>query len=179
MSIQSPINSTFRFILAFMAGLFMISVYADDDMNCLVVQAPDGQGHAMYFWQYTFADGSHDLAMAKSLDSASADIKRVTFGGSKEQGCHYQMLAIAKGSSWGWHLAWFDRQKQVLYYARMDGAAWVSSPPKRLAIQAVTDVRMQIEQQQVSVTWRANGKSYQINSDDEGRTWGYPQEMNP
>jgi hypothetical protein len=89
------------------------------------------------------------------------------------------MLAIAKGSSWGWHLAWFDRQKQVLYYARMDGAAWVSSPPKRLAIQAVTDVRMQIEQQQVSVTWRANGKSYQINSDDEGRTWGYPQEMNP
>lgn len=153
--------------------------HAESGVDCPVSQALDEDGQPMYFWQHTFADGSHDLVMAKSMDGASADIKRVTFSESQEQGCHYQMLAIAKGGDWGWHLAWFDRQRQILYYTRMDGVAWVSSPPKRLATEAVADVRMQVERQKVSVSWRADGKSLQINSDDEGRSWGYPQEMNP
>lgn len=131
----------------------------------------------VYLWQHTFADGVQDLAMAKVRTGEALDVKRVTFGGSKAPGCHYQSLAIVRGGSWGWHLLWQDAGSAVLRYARMDGDAWVSSPTKKLSANArpaAPPVILPLEQQLWVVWYESDtgiNKIYAVFSDDEGRSW--------
>jgi len=78
---------------------------------------------------YEFEAGKYDLAML--LGEQAPEVKRISFSG-RESACAYQPLAVERGGNWGWHMVWQESDKG-LFYARMDGEAWVSSPKKRIA----------------------------------------------
>ena len=115
----------------------------------------------------SFEDGLRDLVIANT----SNEIRRVTF--NNNQSCVYQALAIAEGINekerWGWHLAWAD--KQNIYYARMDGEAWVSSVPKKIAAQNVSKLRFSQTKNLLTLNWQAADGAYSMQSNDEGRSW--------
>src|SRR5690349_3487806 len=103
-------------ILALIAtALFIPASYAEEVEGCAAAEAQNDSGQRMILWQHTFADGTHDLVMATSPNVTASGIKRVTFGGSTNDGCQYPALAIAHGDDWGWHLAWVNNNG--LYYA--------------------------------------------------------------
>ena len=133
--------------------------------GCAAAEVTDSQGAKFTFWQHQFADGARDLVMAQSL----TDLKRITF--NHTQSC-YQTLAIAEGQGWGWHLAWADAEK--VYYARMDGEAWVSSVPKKFAAQNVSELRFSQDKNVLTLSWQAADGIYSMQSDDEGRSWRVP-----
>jgi hypothetical protein len=86
-------------------------------------------------------------------------------------------LAFAQGGQneqyWGWHLLWAE--PQGLFYARMDGEAWVSSNPKRLSKLVPINPQFKLDGQNIIVTWQQveNGvtANMQALSSDEGRSW--------
>ena len=170
-------NAVSKLIAVIAAGFFALApiadVHADEIADCAAAQASDESGQPIYFWQHTFADGTHDLVMAASADAQPPEIKRVTYGGGKEAGCHYTGLALARGDDWGWHLAWAD--SRGLYYARMDGAAWVSSPSKRLSSSHIQQISLDISVSQVKLVWQEESggavKYFEAVSEDEGRSW--------
>lgn len=149
--------------------------------GCAMAETLDAQGEPVLLWQHRFEDGSYDLAMARARQGALGDIHRVTFGGGTAPACRYQGLAIARGGDWGWHLAWAQAEgegeagKPALRYARMDGAAWVSSPAKRFGGDSAHDPRLQVEGERVTLSWREmlDGKAIErsASSVDGGRSW--------
>ena len=157
-----------RFWLAFIL-LAATSTQAAELEGCAAAEVTDSHGQKITFWQHKFEDGARDLVIAQS----PSDLKRVTF--SHAQSC-YQTLAIAEGQNgkerWGWHLAWADAQK--LYYARMDGEAWVSSVPKKIAAENVHELRFNQDKNVLTLSWQAAGGEYYMQSDDEGRSWQAP-----
>lgn len=143
--------------------------------NCRVAGTRDANGQPVFFWQHTFTDGTRDLVMATSLEGRLQGIRRVTYDGSRSLGCHFPLLAIVRGGNWGWHLVWMRMNKGV-YYARMDGSAWVSSPPKRMSTDDVSHIELISLNNQVNLNWleiRNDGTSalHQLVSEDDGRTW--------
>ena len=176
MTSRMYLRSSARILALMSATLIFPAAYADESASCAVAQVKEESGQPMALWQHIFADGVHDLVMAPSSNASASDIKRITFGGSTEDGCHYSALAIARGVGWGWHLAWGN--SKGLYYARMDGVAWVSSPPKRLAEAGATMVELQTTGEQVALTWQAaSGQQYRAISADEGRSWDAAQKL--
>ena len=174
--------------MRFLLSLFLLlatGAQAAEVEGCAAATMTDSRGEKFTFWQHKFEDGTRDLVMT----NAKNDIKRVTFDkkpSDKSQTCAFQALAIAEGANekerWGWHLAWADAQK--IYYARMDGEAWVSSLPKKFAAQNVSELRFtQSEDSQaknlLTLSWQAADGAYQIQSDDEGRAWGTPIKSSP
>lgn len=154
------------------------------DRDCPRAEAKGDDGTQVEFRQYQFPDGTSDLILSYQTESGTTDIKRVTYGGGATDGCHYQSLAIVPGGGeqqWGWHLAWAG--KHGLRYARMDGNAWVSSPPKRLSGASVSDVRLQVNESELLLWWQEkNGDKtevYQAVSYDEGRNWESPRQFHP
>ena len=147
--------------------------------GCAIAQTTDADGEPVYLWQHAFEDGAHDLAMARTQQGSLLEIRRITFGGSTQQGCHYPQLAIARGGDWGWHLAWTLAQvppgKPALRYARMDGAAWVSSPAKRFGDAGAHDPALIVEGEKLTLRWLeaadAERKTRTAVSDDAGRNW--------
>ncbi len=142
--------------------------------NCLIVQAPLEITPPVTFTEIRFADGLWDLAILVGNDK-----HRVTFSlpikdQTKELICHYQSLAITPGindrEQWGWHLAWADNH--TIYYARMDGEAWVSSVPKKIQVRGAQDLHFEQQLNLLTLSWKAlDGSAYKIVSDDEGRSW--------
>ena len=146
------------------------AVQAAELEGCAAAEVTDSQGQKVTFWQHKFEHGTRDLVMAQP----PSDLKRVTF--NHAQSC-YQALVISEGKGWGWHLAWADAQK--VYYARMDGGAWVSSVPKKFAVENARELRFtQIKDSQdknvLTLSWQAVDSAYQMQSDDEGRSWDVP-----
>ena len=138
------------------------------------------------FTQFGFDDvgvTARDLAIIVHNVNLPAQIKRVTFGrGQAQPACYFKPLAFAQGGAaekfWGWHLLWSEPpilQAGGLFYARMDGEAWVSSNPKRFTKLAPINPQFKLEQDTVAVTWQQveNGLavSMQAISSDEGRSW--------
>lgn len=152
------------------------------DDHCPVTQIKADNGQTLLFFEHVFADGVHDLAIAQAQDSTqglsveSQTLKRVTFGGERHA-CNFSNLAIARGGDWGWHLVWSSAKKPSLYYARMDGEAWVSSPVKRLSVSSIAEVALVAELSKVTINWldMDDDKHYAAISDDEGRSWQRPQ----
>lgn len=143
--------------------------------NCRVAGVRDANGQPVFFWQHTFKDGTRDLVMAVSLDGRLQGIRRVTYGGSRSLGCHFPLLTLVRGGSWGWHLVWM-RMNRGVFYARMDSSAWVSSPPKRITSADVSLIELSAVYNHVTLKWleiRPDGTSmpYRTFSDDDGRTW--------
>ena len=95
--------------------------------------------------------------------------------------CPHHGPALAKGGDWGYHMAWFDGgDKAGLFYARMDGEAWVSSPAKRFG-----DTNSQAghpallsDGEQVLLAWKEFTDTTSLvklaKSNDGGRSWDAP-----
>lgn len=154
------------------------------DRDCPRAEAKGADGTQIEFRQYQFPDGTSDLILSHQAENGAMDIKRVTYGGGRAEGCRYKAVAIVPGGGekqWGWHLAWAGNQG--LRYARMDGNAWVSSPPKRLSASSANDVQLQVNGPELLIWWREqNGDKteiYQSVSHDEGRSWEPPQQFHP
>jgi len=165
---------------------------ADSSCECCriaLTNKPDGTVAAM--WRHVFKGSERDHMMAEiPVNQIPSQPKRATFGRWKVEGCPHHGAALASGGEeerwWGYHMAWFDGgndesgQKANLFYARMDGVAWVSSPSKKFgnmkkqaghpALATIGDT--------VWLVWREKdaGKSqiWLMKSDDEGKSWGTP-----
>ena len=168
---------------------------ADNSCECCRIATtnkPDGTVVAM--WRHVFLGGERDhlLAEIPQLIKAGQPIsppilKRATFGHWQIDGCPHHGPVIASGGEgkewWGYHMAYFDGndKKPGMYYSRMDGVAWASSPPKKFgnnknqaghpALLAMGD--------KVWLVWREielkNNMAYHsivgMFSDDGGRSW--------
>lgn len=158
---------------------------ADNSCECCRIATahkPDGTVVAM--WRHVFegSERDHMLAEIPKLKQ-KVEVHRATFGHWKIDGCPHHGAALASGGDgadwWGYHMAYFDGNDKApgLYYSRMDGEAWVSSPAKKFgdnAKQAGHPAILSIGKQ-VWVVWREiKDGQYSIwgmQSDDEGKTW--------
>lgn len=164
---------------------------ADGSCECCriaMTNKPDGTVVAM--WRHVFDGGERDHMMAEIPAQASqaAVLKRATFGRWIIDGCPHHGAALSRGGEnkdwWGYHMAWFDGgndesdKDASLFYARMDGEAWVSSPSKKFgnhqyhaghpALLSMGD--------KVWLVWRESEAKHNsiigMFSDDGGRNWG-------
>ncbi|OIQ99344.1 hypothetical protein GALL_185810 [mine drainage metagenome] len=161
---------------------------------------PDGTVTAM--WQHQFDNGERDYILAEipAVANQPPVIKRATYEHGKTDACAEGGSALAVGGVgmdwWGYHMAYFsgNLKKPGLYYSRMDGVAWASSPAKRFGnhqLQAGQPAMLSLGDS-VWLVWReVEGKNNQILgmfSDDGGKSWqdakvlastadqaGYPQ----
>ena len=189
-----------KLFLLILCGFFALSFVAQSVVaqeNCAALKANkigDSSQEKYEFKQYAFADGKTDLVIEQHLDEAFAnasanvsgdppsdppgEVRRVTFGrGNSEKPCFFQPLAFAQGGQaeqyWGWHMLW--SQPVGLYYARMDGEAWVSSNPKVLTQFVAINPQFSLHSQSLIVTWQQVENNVTANmqaiSSDEGRSW--------
>lgn len=163
--------------------VFPIVAEANGDKDCPRAESVGTDGVPIEFGQYQFADGGSDLVLSRQTENGT-DIKRVTYSGGKSEGCLHNSVALAVGGGedqWGWHLAWAGNQG--LFYARMDGEAWVSSPPKRLTTAAASEIKLQVHGPKLLLRWHEQHgdevEVYQAVSQDEGRNWEPPQSFHP
>jgi hypothetical protein len=168
---------------------------ADSCCECCriaLTNKPDGAVVAM--WRHVFEGGERDHMMAEipAQPNQIADLKRATFGRWKIDGCPHHGPALATGGEgkdwWGYHMAWFDGgnddagKDASLFYARMDGEAWVSSPPKKFGKhtnQAGHPAILSMGEN-VWLVWREIESKNVIKgmfSDDGGRSWGDTKEL--
>jgi len=168
-----------RKCLAVLQFLMPIVVYAEGDTDCPRAEARGANGSYIVFQQHRFADGSSDLVLIPQ-NGSDMEVKRVTFGGGKTEGCLHRSVAIAPGGGdeqWGWHLAWAG--EEGARYARMDGQAWVSSPPKRLSKAGASDISFQANGSELVLHWHDQHGAHQVVSHNDGRTWDQPQQVPP
>lgn len=88
------------------------------------------------------------------------------------EACAMTPIALVQGGDWGWHVLW--QSLQGIYYARVDGEAWVSSVPKLLSKSQAVDVNMQVDKTTVTVQWKTTTNpeiTQRAVSMDEGRSW--------
>ncbi|MDP2153643.1 MAG: sialidase family protein [Methylotenera sp.] len=165
---------------------------ADSSCECCriaLTNKPDGTVTAM--WRHVFEGSERDHMMAEiPANQTLPQPTRATFGHWKVDGCPHHGAALASGGEaerwWGYHMAWFDGgndeagQNATLFYARMDGVAWVSSPTKKFgnmkkqaghpALAAIGDTAW--------LVWREKdaGKSqiWLMKSEDDGKSWAVP-----
>ncbi len=171
-------------------SLLWHNVYAEKKCDAINVSKTEGsvasQGEYT-FTQQAFAtqksgEAELDLVILQTQANAPAELRRVTFARSgTSEPCYFQPLAFMQGGTstqfWGWHLLWAETTG--LFYARMDGEAWVSSLPKRFTKLAAVNPQFKLDGQHITVTWQQveNGITANIQavSSDEGRSW----EINP
>ena len=133
-------------------------------------------------WRHLFDNGVRDHAIANiGPEEVTHQIHRASFGNWKIDACPHHGPAIARGGDWGYHMAWFDGGDNAgLFYARMDGNAWVSSPAKRFG-----DVNKQAGHpalvslgESVWLAWKErteNASEIKLaKSEDGGRSWIAP-----
>lgn len=169
----------------------------DNSCECCriaLTNKPDGTVVAM--WRHVFAGSERDHMMTEIPHMAAnvnktVEPKRATFGRWIIDGCPHHGAALASGGEgdhwWGYHMAWFDGgnddagRDATLFYGRMDGEAWVSSPSKRfgnMAKQAGHPALASIGEA-VWLVWREKdaGKSqvWLMKSGDEGKSWEAPR----
>ena len=112
---------------------------ADSSCECCRIATtnkPDGTVVAM--WRHVFEGNERDHMIAEiPAKNIAPEPHRATFGHWVIDGCPHHGAALASGGEgkdwWGYHMAYFDGNdaKPGLYYSRMDGLAWASSPPKK------------------------------------------------
>lgn len=99
---------------------------------CRIAMLPAPDNTVVAMWRQLYPGGVRDHAIARLDPAQPAEVHRASFGGWKIDACPHHGPALARGGDWGWHMAWYDGgDKAGLYYARMDGEAWVSSPARR------------------------------------------------
>jgi len=149
---------------------------------CRIAMLANEKGDAVMMWRHLFEGGVRDHAMAKiGVNEKSTKIHRASFGQWKINACPHHGPALAKGGDWGYHMAWFDGgDKAGLFYARMDGDAWVSSPAKRFgdANSQAGHPALISNGEQVWLAWKEMTDTASevklVKSDDSGRSWDSP-----
>ena len=169
---------------------------ADSSCECCRIATtnmPDGTGlnnTVVALWRHVFAGSERDHMIAEIPKQTEKVVAhRATFGHWVIDGCPHHGAAIASGGNaanwWGYHMAYFDgndanksnKAGPGLFYSRMDGEAWVASPPKKFgdntkqsghpAIVSIDD--------DVWLVWREinNGKTSILGmfSTDGGKSW--------
>jgi hypothetical protein len=128
--------------------------------------------------QFGFDKDARDLAIIVHNVNFPAQIQRVTFNrGQAQPACYFKPLAFVQGGLdvqyWGWHMLWAE--PQGLFYARMDGEAWVSSNPKTLTKLTAINLQFKLEKDTITITWQQTENGVTANmqaiSSDEGRSW--------
>lgn len=159
---------------------------ADGGSTCgsiLTTNKPNGTVTTM--WQYQFDGGEYDYILAEipAAVNQSPVIQRATFGHGKTDACAKGASALAIGGVgqdwWGYHMAYFSDsvKKPGLYYSRMDGVAWASSPAKRVGNaqhQASQPALLSVADKVWLVWYEVEGENNQILgmfSDDGGKNW--------
>lgn len=169
---------------------------------CRIVTTNKPDGTVVALWRHVFEGSERDHMIAEiptkepSKTSAlqannhadpSAVIRRATFGHWVIDGCPHHGAALASGGEgkdwWGYHMAYFDgndankKAGPGLYYSRMDGVSWASTPPKKFGNnkhQAGHPALLTMGEK-VWLVWReiSDGKSSILGmfSDDEGKSW--------
>lgn len=156
---------------------------------CRIVTANKPDGTVVAMWRHVFEGGERDHMIAEiPKDNQSPVLKRATFGHWKIDGCPHHGAALATGGEgkdwWGYHMAYFDGNdaKPGLYYSRMDGVAWASSPAKKFGNNtqqaghpSILSIGNKADGEHVWLVWREiEAKTYKIvgmSSADGGRSW--------
>ena len=173
--VSAPIgNGHDQLVFSSNAQPFQEPSLAEQDKLCVVIRPQPGQ---VMVWQHRFEDGSFDLAVAQWRHDHVDKITRLSFKGSKQSTCHFPAIAIIKGGDWGWHIAWSSNSstKAGVYYARLDGDAWVSSLPKKISVQTADTVELNEQAGILVLRYTAShmhdANVVMVRSDDEGRSW--------
>ena len=165
---------------------FGLSAHADESGLCDKLEAikknSQQQLERFTLTQFGF-DNKPELAIIVHNVNLPAQIKQVTFNrGKNEKSCYFKPLAFAQGGDgtnyWGWHMLWIEPhnlQTGGLFYARMDGEAWVSSNPKHLTKLVPINPQFKLDKGMITVTWQQTESgvtsNMQATSNDEGRSW--------
>jgi len=145
------------------------------DSACTPVFAKLADNAQVTLTQQVIDGGLQELAIIYQDANAKQKVTRLSFAGSKESGCHFPSFALLKGGDWGWHVVWTSSANRSVFYARVDGEAWVSSLPKRLSPEVAEQVTIAEREGKLIIT-----ASYAENlktgmqvffSEDEGRSW--------
>ncbi len=158
---------------------------ADSSCECcriVTTNKPDGTTVAM--WRHVFEGSERDHNIAEIPKAGTnPELHRATFGHWVIDGCPHHGAALASGGEganwWGYHMAYFDGNdmKPGLYYSRMDGVAWASSPAKKFGDNSKQAGHPAIlsSGENVWLAWREikDGKNsiLGMHSDDGGRSW--------
>lgn len=154
---------------------------------CRIAMTSKPDSTVAVLWRHVFAGSERDHAMAEINRSdagktAKPAIIRASYGRWKIDGCPHHGAALAVGEGFGYHLSYFDGagNKPGLRLVRMDGQAWVTTPPRPIgdpkknaghpALLSIGD--------KVWLAWQErNGEGMDIftmTSLDGGKTWGLP-----
>jgi len=154
---------------------------ADSSCECCriaLTNKPDGTVVAM--WRHVFAGSERDHAIAEINSNKPPVIVRASFGHWKIDGCPHHGAALAYGEGFGYHMAYFDGagDKPSLMVSRMDGEAWVSSPPKKFGNMKNSAGHPALLSlgEKVWLVWKETNAAketeiYQMKSDDGGKSW--------
>lgn len=151
---------------------------------CRIVTTNKPDGTVVVMWRHVFEGSERDHNIAEIPQAGEKpEPHRATFGHWKIDGCPHHGAALASGGDgkdwWGYHMAYFDGNdtKPGLYYSRMDGVAWASSPPKKFGDNKNQAGHPAILSagENVWLVWREikDGKTSILGmfSDDGGRSW--------
>lgn len=155
---------------------------------CRIVTTNKPDGTVVALWRHVFEGSERDHMLAEIPQAgAKPEPHRATFGHWKIDGCPHHGAAIAsggEGKDWfGYHMAYFDgndadlKKGPGLYYSRMDGVAWASSPAKKFGDNKNQAGHPAIlsSGENVWLVWREikDGKASILGmfSDDGGRNW--------
>jgi hypothetical protein len=152
---------------------------------CRIATTTKSDGTTVAMWRHVFDGGERDHMMAEIPEvGESAVLHRATFGRWKLDGYPHHGGALASGGKgadwWGYHMAYFDGKDENpgLYYSRMDGEAWVTSPAKQFgdnSKQASHPALLSIGEK-VWLAWQETHagnvkKVMSMSSADGGKTW--------
>jgi len=106
---------------------------------CRIATTNKADGSVVALWRHVFAGGERDHMLGEIPATPKLDplLTRATYGHWQIDGCPHHGAALASGGEggnwWGYHLAYFDGNdnKPGLFYSRMDGVAFASSPAKK------------------------------------------------
>lgn len=152
---------------------------------CRIATTTKPGGTVVAMWRHVFDGGERDHMMAEIPKAGeAADLHRATFGRWQLDGCPHHGGALATGGEdvhwWGYHMAYFDGKEKNpgLYYSRMDGEAWVTSPAKQFgdnSKQAGHPALLSVGEK-VWLVWQETHadhvkKVMSMSSNDGGKTW--------
>jgi hypothetical protein len=151
---------------------------------CRIVTANKPDGTVVALWRHVFEGSERDHNIAEIPQAGTKpEHHRATFGHWVIDGCPHHGAALASGGEgknwWGYHMAYFDGndKKPGLYYSRMDGVAWASSPAKKFGDNTKQAGHPDILSmgEHVWLVWREikDGKSsiLGMHSSDAGKSW--------
>jgi hypothetical protein len=154
---------------------------------CRIATTSKADGTVALLWRHVFAGSERDHAMAEinrpgAGKASKPTIVRASHGRWKIDGCPHHGAALAVGEGFGYHLSYFDGagDKPGLRLVRMDGQAWVTTPPRRIgdpkknaghpALLSIGD--------KVWLAWQERNNVgmdiVTMASLDGGKTWGLP-----